>query len=100
MPTSYKLSEAAEAALDEIATYTDDAFGTWQTEAYLAGFTKSFELLVMFPGIGVAVFEIKSGLRRYRYQSHYIFYTEQTDGVLIEHIIHTRRNIRADLFDT
>ena len=46
------------------------------------------------------MFEIKSGLRRYRYQSHYIFYTEQPDCLLIEHIIHTRRNIRADLFDT
>ena len=51
-------------------------------------------------GIGVAAFEIKAGLRRYRHQSHYIFYTEQGDALLIEDLIHVRRNLRRDLFDT
>lgn len=99
MAKTYKLSPAAGHSISEIVDYTDATFGDNQTAAYLAGLEASFELLVKFPGIGTAAFEIKQGLRRYRYQSHYIFFTEQPDYILIEDIFHVRRNIRRDLFD-
>jgi toxin ParE1/3/4 len=98
--TSYKLSRAAETSLAELVVYSDATFGTMQTAAYVAGMEASFNLLVSFPRIGSASFEIKAGLRRYRYQSHYICYTEQGDTLLIEDLIHVRRNLRRDLFDT
>ena len=100
MITSYKLSRAAEQSLSKIVAYTDATFGTMQTAAYVAGFEASFNLLVSYPRIGVASFEIKAGLRRYRHQSHYIFYSEQGDTLLIEELIHVRRSLRRDLFDT
>ena len=100
MITSYKLSRAAEKSLEEIVAYSDVTFGAMQTAAYVAGLEASFNLLVSFPRVGVASFEIKIGLRRYRHQSHYIFYTEQDDALLIEDLIHVRRNMRRDLFDT
>lgn len=53
--------------------HSDAMFGATQTAAYVAGLEDSFNLLVRYPQIGVAAFEIKAGLRRYRYQSHYIF---------------------------
>ena len=100
MPTSYKLSPAAQISIADIVAYTDETFGDMQTEAYIAGLDASFKLLLRFPRIGIAAFELKHGLRRYRYQSHYLFYTEHGDHLLIEDILHVRRNIRRDLFDT
>lgn len=100
MVTSYKLSQAAERSISEIIDYTDATFGENQTAAYIAGLESSFDLLVRFPGIGAAAFEIKHGLRRYRYQQHYIFYSEQGDIVRIDDILHVKRNIGPDLFDT
>ena len=100
MSASYNLSRAAEKSLAEIVVYSDATFGEMQTAAYVAGLEASFRLLVDYPRIGAAAFEIKAGLRRYRYQSHYVFYTEQGDALLIEDLIHVRRNLRRDLFDT
>lgn len=100
MTQPYKLSRSAATAIEDIVVYTDETFGQNQTAAYIAGLEASFELLTRFPGIGVAAFEIKPKWRRYRYQSHYIFYSEQKDHILIEAIVHSRRNIRPDLFDT
>lgn len=100
MIVSYKLSLAAEKSLAEIVVYSDATFGVTQTAAYVAGLEASFNLLVSYPSIGVASFEIKAGLRRYRYQSHYIYYTEHSEALLIEDIIQVRRQLRRDLFDT
>lgn len=100
MIKSYKLSKTAAAQLEDIITCTDETFGEAQADAYAAGFVQSFELLVGFPGIGAAAFEIKQGWRRYRFQSHHIFYSQQTDHIAIEAILHVARNIGPDLFDT
>ena len=100
MGKGYKLSSAAITQIEVLVSYTDETFGPNQTAAYIAGLESSFDLLVRFPDIGAAAFEIKPGLRRYRYQSHYIFYTEQGDFIGIEAIVHVNRNIRPDLFDT
>jgi toxin ParE1/3/4 len=100
MATTYRLSRFALSHIDEIVAYTDETFGANQTAAHIAGMESSFDLLVRFPGIGAAAFEVKQGLRRYRYQSHYIFYTEQGDYIGIEAVLHVNRSIRPDLFDT
>lgn len=97
---TYKLSPAAVVSITAITDYTDRTFGEGQTAAYLAGLEQSFQLLVNFPAIGAAAFELKPGLRRYRYQSHYIFYTRHEDHIRIEDVLHVKRNIRKDLFDT
>lgn len=97
---SYSLSSAAERAIAEIVNYTDATFGEQQTVAYLAGLAQSFELIVQYPGIGVAVYEFGAGLRRFRYQSHHVYYSALDEGLLIRHIIHVRRKVRRDLFDT
>jgi toxin ParE1/3/4 len=100
MVKTYKLSPAAIISIKAVVAYTDETFGLNQTAAYIAGIESSFDLLVKFPGIGAAAFEVKTGLRRYRYQSHYIFYTEQGEHIRIEDIVHVSRSIRPDLFDT
>ncbi len=99
MADRYKLSRTAEKQIATIIGYSDDKFGARQTSAYVAGLHSSFELLVNFAGIGANAYEIKQGWRRYRYQSHYIFYSKQPDYIFIEAVIHVRQNIRRDLFD-
>ncbi|MDQ2083918.1 type II toxin-antitoxin system RelE/ParE family toxin [Xanthobacteraceae bacterium Astr-EGSB] len=100
MVKTYKLSPAAVLSIEAIVAYTDEAFGANQTAAYIVGLQSNFDLLVRFPGSGAAAFEVKARLRRYRYQSHYIFYTEQDEPIRIEDIVHVGRSIRPDLFDT
>jgi toxin ParE1/3/4 len=39
------------------------------------------------------------GFRRFRFQSHYIFYTEATGFILIRALLHVRMNLRPDLFE-
>jgi toxin ParE1/3/4 len=43
--------------------------------------------------------EVRTGLRRFRFQSHLMFYTEEADHVLIRAIIHHAQNLRPELFD-
>ena len=64
MITSYKYSRAAEKSLAEIVAYSDATFGAMQTAAYVAGLEASCTLLVSYPRIGSASFEIKAGDRK------------------------------------
>lgn len=100
MIASYRLSRAAERSLAEIVRHSDAMFGAVQTAADVAGIEDCLNLRVRYPNIGVAAFEFKSGLRRNRYRSHSIFYTEQDDALLVEDLIHVRRTLHRDLFDT
>ncbi len=95
----YRLSKRARAKLLDIYERSYEMFGEYQADAYQAGFEKTFELLALFPAIGRLADEIRPGFRRYRYQSHYIFYTLEADRIVIRNIIHTARDLRPELFD-
>ena len=95
----YRVSERARHKLAEIYAHTELQFGALQAEAYHAGFEKLFELIAMFPGIGRSSDELRPGYRRYRHQSHYIFYTAGDDHILVETILHVAQDLRRDLFD-
>jgi plasmid stabilization system protein ParE len=51
------------------------------------------------PQKGVAADELLIGARRFRFQSHLIFYTEDGDDILIRALFHAAQNLRPDLFD-
>jgi toxin ParE1/3/4 len=75
----YRLSERTRADLIDIYDFTESRFGKYQAEAYYAGLIRSFGLLADFPLIGQQVDELSAGYRRFRFQSHLIFYTVQPD---------------------
>ena len=78
------------ADIDSIIRYTDANFGAAQTEDYLSGLDRSFELLADNPNMGRAW----SGERRcYIYRQHYAFYRVRADDLFITHI----RNVRQRL---
>jgi toxin ParE1/3/4 len=95
----FRLSVRAGADLLAIFECTEAKFGAYQAEAYYSGLERTFGLLADFPQIGASAEEVFSGLRRFRFQSHYIFYSEELDHVFIRALVHIAQNIRPELFD-
>ncbi len=95
----YRLSVRVRAQLLDIYEFTAATFGKYQAEAYHAGLERTFSLLADFPRIGQSVEELASGYRRFRFQSHNIFYTEETAYIVIRAIYHHAQDIRPQLFD-
>ena len=95
----YRLTERARVDLIDIYDYTEGRFGAYQADAYYAGLMRSLGLLADFPLIGQTADNLSAGLRRFRFQSHLIFYTVQPDHVEIRAIIHGSQDIRPQLFE-
>ncbi|MGN1288250.1 MAG: type II toxin-antitoxin system RelE/ParE family toxin [Bradyrhizobium sp.] len=95
----YRLSVRARAQLIDIYEFTSRTFGPYQAEAYHAGLERTFSLLADFPRIGQSVDELAPGHRRFRFQSHNVFYTEENGHVLIRAVYHHAQDIRPKLFD-
>ncbi len=95
----YRLTERARSDLIDIYDFTESKFGAYQADAYHAGLIRSFGLLADFPRIGQSADELATGYRRFRFQSHLIFYTEQPDAVEIRAIVHGAVDIRQNLFE-
>jgi len=82
-----------------IYRYGAARFGTYQAEAYHSGLDRIFGLLADFPLMGQDAGTLRAGYRRFHFQSHIIFYTEDAEGVVIRSIVHQSRQIRPELFD-
>ena len=95
----FRLSERAEAELLAIYQDSEARFGSYQAEAYHAGLDRIFGLLADFPRIGQEASALRVGYRRFRFQAHFVFYSEDAEGVLIRTILHAARDIRPELFD-
>ncbi|HTB03032.1 MAG TPA: type II toxin-antitoxin system RelE/ParE family toxin [Bradyrhizobium sp.] len=95
----YRLSHRARADLIDIYDFTESKFGAYQADAYHAGLVRSCGLLADFPRIGQPVDELAPDYRRFRFQSHLIFYSVQPDHVEIHAIIHGAQDIRPRLFE-
>jgi toxin ParE1/3/4 len=95
----YKISVRARGHLYDIYKYTASTFGEYQAEAYLSGLERTFGLLADFPGIGQLAEELAKRHKRFRFQAHVIFYTQEADSILIRAVFHHARKIRPQLFD-
>jgi toxin ParE1/3/4 len=95
----YRLTERARTDLIEIYDFTEGKFGTYQADAYYAGLIRSLGLLADFPLIGQTVDDLAAGYRRFRFQSHLIFYTVRPDHVEIRAVVHGSQDIRPQLFE-
>jgi toxin ParE1/3/4 len=94
----FRLTPRAEDQLVEALSFTLLKFGLYQAEAYRAGFERTFGLLADFPRMGLEVDDLRPSYRRFRFQSHLIFYTPESYGVLIRQIFHGSQDIRPALF--
>jgi toxin ParE1/3/4 len=95
----YRLSPQARNQIRDIGRFSKLRFGAYQAKAYHAGLERTFELLADFPKMGAAADELLIGARRFRFQSHIVFYTEDGDSILIRALFHAAQNLRPDLFE-
>jgi toxin ParE1/3/4 len=96
---SFRLSARARADLLDIYDYTEATFGNYQADAYHAGLERTFGLIADFPLIGQTVDELATGYRRFRFQSHFVFYSDEADHIVIRAVLHTAMDIRPQLFE-
>ncbi|MDB5569565.1 MAG: hypothetical protein JWN93_748 [Hyphomicrobiales bacterium] len=95
----YRISAHARANLIDIYLFGDKTFGRYEAEAYSAGLEKSFSLIAEFPKAGASAAELMPGLRRLRFQSHVIYFTDEGGFILVRAVLHARQTPRAELFE-
>jgi toxin ParE1/3/4 len=96
---SFRLSARARAQIHEIYDYSATTFGSYQANAYHAGLEHTFGLLADFPRIGQLARELGPGLRRFRFQAHHVYCTDDGDRIVIRAVYHHSRDIRPELFE-
>ena len=82
--------ERARKILAGIADYTIEAFDIEQARRYRDDLEACFRNLAENPQLGRSAEALAPGLRRLKHRAHAVFYAEDTDGVLIVRILHTR----------
>lgn len=79
----FLISERARQDLIDIYLFSSRTFGQYQAEAYHAGLERTFGLLADFPRIGTASDDLVAGYFRFRFQSHYVFYTIEPNHIFV-----------------
>ncbi len=82
------MTKAAELDIASIAEYTIYKFGMGQARKYRDGLIETFILLASNPKLGLTFFlGNQVGLKRFRFESHMIFYKETATGILIVRVL-------------
>lgn len=90
-------THSAVTDLSEIDEFSVAHFGEEAGEAYMHGFDKAFALLREHPHAGAATTEYGKRYRCLVHQRHRIFYTIETDRVLIVRVLHHARDAKMVL---
>lgn len=93
----FRFSRRAIADLAEIANYTIENFGIEQARRYPERLEFCFQNLADAPNLDRSAEQVASGLRRYEYHSHVIFYMPQGSVVLIVRVLHQSMDVERHL---
>ena len=96
MPRS-RLSSRAESDLSEIADYTIETFGIEQARCYMDGLEACFQTLADKSLDGHSADGLAPRLRRFRHQSHMVFYIPDEEGVFIVRVLHQSMDFQRHL---
>lgn len=83
----YILSGRAALDIEEIADYGLQNFGFVQSREYGKGLEVCLTQLAVSPLIGFGADELANGLRRYLYESHWVFYVQRTGGIRVVRVL-------------
>lgn len=83
----YFLSERAVQDIEEIADYGFTNFGAAKSREYGQGLEDCLDNLAGSPLMGLGADDLADGLRRYMYESHWIFYVQRTDGIYVVRVL-------------
>ncbi|MBI2425790.1 MAG: type II toxin-antitoxin system RelE/ParE family toxin [Candidatus Hydrogenedentes bacterium] len=80
-------TEAADADLEAIASYTIARFGLEQARLYRDGLFKVFDLISEFPQSGSEQVRLRPKLRRLVHDAHAIYYEIRDEDILVVRIL-------------
>jgi toxin ParE1/3/4 len=97
MPSSRRLrfTPEADADLESLLQYTAQTWGEHQMRVYAALIFEVLDRLATFPGIGRRRDEIAPGLQSHSAAQHVIIYRATADELIVQRIIHGRRDLAA-----
>jgi toxin ParE1/3/4 len=84
---TYQLTNKAESEIERIYEYSILNFGLQVARDYISGLHDCFELLADHQSWGSDYSFIASGLMRYEYRSHSIYYQLNDEGILILRVL-------------
>lgn len=83
-----KLSEAADADLADILSYSIAHFGRDAAEGYLRGIEQALTLLLDHPAAGASHLDIHPAARSLPYRSHRVYYQIESDRIFVLRVLH------------
>ena len=83
----YILSERAALDIEEIADYGFTNFGAAKSREYGQGLEVCLTQLSESPLIGLGANDLADGLKRYLYESHWIFYVQRNGGIRVVRVL-------------
>ena len=86
----FRVSAEAERDLDQIVSYTLEAWGWRQTDQYLARLEDGFDLLARNSSLGRSFQALRAGMRRFEIGHHVVFYLPEAEGILVVRLLHER----------
>ena len=92
-----KFSEEAETDIDQIAAYTLNVWGQRRLARYANELDDGLERIQNNPHIGRKCDSIRHGFRRLEIGRHVVFYTIESDSILIVRVLH-RKMLPANYF--
>ena len=91
--SSFAVSRSARVDVKNIAAYTQKTWGLNQRRDYIKGLDLAFHFLAENPLAGITCDYIFSGLRKYRYERHIIFYENRNKSVFIVRVLHSSMDV-------
>lgn len=88
MANKYRFTEKAERDLEKIIDYTFQQWGELQVHSYIDGLEAQTQLLADNPNLGVPRKSIFDGLFSFPYESHVLYYVQESDGITIVRVLH------------
>lgn len=93
----YELTLDAEDDLREIIAYSQETWGGLQTIRYIDGLESLAGRLAAYPKMGSNRSALLEGVLSFPYQSHTLFYLEESFGITILRILHQRMDVQRHL---
>ncbi|MDE2711760.1 MAG: type II toxin-antitoxin system RelE/ParE family toxin [Acidobacteriota bacterium] len=87
---AYRLTRRAAADLDAVFEYTAERFGLAQARSYFQSLHACCERLADNPRLGRSAESLATGLRRYEFRSHVVFYLEESGRIVVVRVLHER----------
>lgn len=94
---NYVFSEEARNDLDRIWLYTFENWSAEQADRYVNLIFDEIEYLCQKPTSGIDYGEIRTGYRRSKVKSHFIFYRIMSDRIEIIRVLHEVMDIESHL---